>query len=596
MATSSSNEAPVIEWLDLPPVERALASCGPYGAIAAAAEYCRFKEVPAFVPANFHWEHGWNPSHWEFIHPDKIIGVPTSPDQAYWVARKDEAEYMRNCGYGHVEAIGLPIVYVRRPVVPRRRGSLLVMPAHSLDYTTHQWRFDEYAEQIDAIRSDFSAVVVCIHPSCWRHGYWVDAFRKRGFTLVQGALHEDRNALLRICTLLGGFEYVTTNSFGSQIAYAAYLGAKVSVFGPYAEYKAEDYANTYVYRLTPQILLPTIQNASEKSMRKHLPELFCHPLEAKERIEWGRREVGEDNRVSPGRLRSLFGWDWRSRFMRRLSARVPSKLKHVLKLALDSDYQQEVRKQKEKSAELERLACLPRHHATTTTLLGAPFDFNDASCFLALHSEIWERELYRFHAETETPVIIDGGANIGVSVIYFKRQFPRSRVLAFEPDPETFKVLARNCQQFGLEDVELYCEALWSRAGELRFKQEEEVTGRVNLNGDGHGVRVSGRRLRDLLDRDVDMLKLDIEGSETEVLRDCAAELNRVKNMVVEYHSYQNQPQSLDEITGILKASGFRVYVESDQWLNKPLLWRPVRQGMDLRLKIFAYRMPQNGG
>ena len=98
------------------------------------------------------------------------------------------------------------------------------------------------------------------------------------------------------------------------------------------------------------------------------------------------------------------------------------------------------------------------------------------------------------------------------------------------------------------------------------------------------------RRLRDLLDREVDMLKLDIEGAETEVLRDCAAELHCVKNLFVEYHSYLNQPQTIDEILGILKASGFRVYVESDQQLRQPFLWRPIQLGMDLRLNIFAYR------
>jgi FkbM family methyltransferase len=548
------------------------------------------------MASHWHWQHGWHPSDWELIHPDMLMGIPTSPKQPYWVAHKQHEELMRNRGYAQVEAIGLPIVYVRRPPVRRRPGSLLVMPAHSLDYTTHNWRFDEYAEQIDAIRIDFSTVVVCIHPSCWRHGYWVDAFRKRGFALVQGAVYEDRNALLRICTLLGSFEYVTTNSSGSHIAYGAYLGAKVSIYGTYAESKAEDYSNTYVFRENPQILRPSLENASETSMRTQWPDLFCHPREAKERVEWGRREVGDDNRVSPRRLRSSFGWDWRSRFMRRLSARVPPKLKHVLKLAVDSDYQQEIQKQKEKTAELERLARLPRHHATTTTLLGFSLDLTDANRFLSLHSEIWERELYRFHAETETPLIIDAGANIGVSVIYFKRRYPRSRVLAFEPDPDKFKVLARNCEQFGLKDVELFCEALWSRAGELDFRQKGEVTGRVNLNGDGQGIKVPGRRLRDLLDCDVDMLKLDIEGSETEVLRDSAAELYRVKNMVVEYHSYQNQPQTLDEIMGTLKNSGFRVYLEPDQWLDKPLLWRPICLGMDMRLKIFAYRMPQSGG
>ena len=473
------------------------------------------------------------------------------------------------------------------------------MPVHSLDYANNEWRFDEYAEQIDAIRKDFSTVVVCIRRSCWGHEFWVDAFGKRGFTLVQGAEVEDRNALLRICTLLSGFEYVTTNSFGSQIAYGAYLGAKVSVYGTYAEYKTEDFINIPVFGETPRILAPMIRNVSEKSMRKHLPDFFCHPGEAKERVEWGRREVGENNRVSPGRLRLSFGWRWRDRFMRLVHGHLPSVLKLLLNPMRPPDYQQEIaapQKRKEKTTELERLQDFPRHCPTTTTLLESPFELTDQHCFLYLYREIWERKLYYFQAETESPLIIDGGANIGVSAIFFKRLFPRSRVLAFEPDPNIFKVLARNCAQFGLEDVELFCEALWSSGGELAFKPEAEVAGRVDLNGNGQGIKVSARRLRDLLDRDVDMLKLDIEGSETEVLRDCAAELYHVRNLFVEYHSYRNQPQTLDEIIGILKASGFRVYLESDQSLRQPFLWRPTLLGMDMRLNIFAYRTPQSRG
>jgi hypothetical protein len=100
-------------------------------------------------------------------------------------------------------------------------------------------------------------------------------------------------------------------------------------------------------------------------LRKQWPDLFCHPREAKERVEWGRREVGDDNRVSSRRLRSLFGWGWRWRdgFLGRLSALVPSPIehvlklvpspiKHVLKLVARPGYRQELRNRKKKDMEL----------------------------------------------------------------------------------------------------------------------------------------------------------------------------------------------------------------------------------------------------
>src|SRR6202022_2850412 len=109
-----------------------------------------------------------------------------------WVSRRNEENLLRRHGYDRAKAIGLPIVYIQGENTVRRPGSLLVMPAHSGDDSKSEWKLEEYAEEIARIRPSFSEVWVCIHPSCWEHGYWVEAFKKRGFPLVQGALYTDR--------------------------------------------------------------------------------------------------------------------------------------------------------------------------------------------------------------------------------------------------------------------------------------------------------------------------------------------------------------------------------------------------------------------
>ena len=65
-------------------------------------------------------------------------------------------------------------------------------------------------------------------------------------------------------------------------------------------------------------------------------------------------------------------------------------------------------------------------------------------------------------------------------------------------------------------------------------------------------------RLRNLLERKVQLLKLDIEGAELEVLRDCGARLQNVERLFVEHHSFLGRPQQLGEFFGILEAAGFR--------------------------------------
>src|SRR5204862_8096532 len=143
--------------------------------------------------------------------------------------------------------------------------------------------------------------------------------------------------------------------------------------------------------------------------------------------------------------------------------------------------------------------------------------------------DLFEREIYRFECAKEDPFIIDGGANIGLSVLYFKRLYPRSRIIAFEPDPEIFSLLERNCATFELSNVELVNQALWTSETMLKFVQEGGEGGRLQKHGEtGRITQVPTVRLRDYLRSEIDFLKLDIEGAETEVLRDCADELSKV--------------------------------------------------------------------
>lgn len=50
----------------------------------------------------------------------------------------------------------------------------------------------------------------------------------------------------------------------------------------------------------------------------------------------------------------------------------------------------------------------------------------------------------RLLAEGRTPVIVDAGANIGATALWFARSFPKARILAIEPEPENFRILCEN--------------------------------------------------------------------------------------------------------------------------------------------------------
>lgn len=279
-----------------------------YGAANVAAEYCGLKRLP--LSFRGWWMHGWAPT-WYQIHPILLLHVPAESRKLwpFWVARQDEVEFLASHGIAQAEAIGLPMAYLPESNLPRLPNSLLVMPVHSLDYTQHQWAFDDYADAIAAIRDQFDDVLVCVHPSCRKHGYWEPQFRKRGFEVIEGTQIYDRNGLKRVHALVSQFEYVTTNGFGSHIAYAAAWGAKVSIHGPYARYTAQDYANDPFFLAHPYALEPLIEAKSEANLRRLWPHLFVHPRQATDQTAWGRHEIGYDCRRSPQELRQLFGWN-----------------------------------------------------------------------------------------------------------------------------------------------------------------------------------------------------------------------------------------------------------------------------------------------
>ena len=79
------------------------------------------------------------------------------------------------------------------------------------------------------------------------------------------------------------------------------------------------------------------------------------------------------------------------------------------------------------------------------------------------------------------------------------------------------------------------------------------------------------------------------------VLLDCADRLSNVRNCFVEYHSFANQPQRLDELLFVLRRAGFRMQIHTQFESPRPLLRRRTALGMDFQADIAAYREEGTG-
>jgi FkbM family methyltransferase len=239
----------------------------------------------------------------------------------------------------------------------------------------------------------------------------------------------------------------------------------------------------------------------------------------------------------------------------------------------------------------EHLRKAPRGIPMTVKLQGRPFSFGDARTFYGQYVEIMKQEVYRFTCSESAPLVLDCGANCGLSTLYFKRLYPEARIVAVEADPQIFRLLQQNVRQQELDQVSVMNKAIWSSKGCMPFYAEGKDSGRLGIPvEDRNAVDVETIPLDSLVDEPVDLLKIDIEGAESEVLF-AFTKWHRVKRLFVEYHSFEGQEQTLPELLSCLKDNGFRVYLKPMFSPNKPFCSIDTYLGMDLQLNIYALRV-----
>ena len=231
---------------------------------------------------------------------------------------------------------------------------------------------------------------------------------------------------------------------------------------------------------------------------------------------------------------------------------------------------------------------------TEVTLRGQRLSVVDGPTFASIYREQFHQEMFRFDSDCSSPLMIDCGANVGLVTLYLKSIFPDSRIIAFEPDPLCFAALRANCSH--LSKVTLHQAAVWSENSTLSFSRAGAVGGHVSALANGRSstsnVEVSTVRLRDFLVEPVEFLKLDVEGSEIDILADCEQNLHWVRRMFVELHSFCGKPQRLGQTIAIIERAGFRIHAHGSMQENQPFLGIPVYNGKDFRLNLFCYRPP----
>lgn len=198
--------------------------------------------------------------------------------------------------------------------------------------------------------------------------------------------------------------------------------------------------------------------------------------------------------------------------------------------------------------------------------------YENSDEFYELKKEIFSENCYYIELEKEDPLIVDLGSHIGMTVLYFKMLFPKSRVIAFEPVPYNFEILKKNVEENQLENVELVQAVIAPKSGILRIQEPigegawRSGAGIIPKGWKGiqtnQEIKVEAVGIQELLNEKIDILKMDIEGMEYEVIRNMGPNIRNVKNMLIEVHPRKDH--RIEEIQKILTQNGFKLEINPD--------------------------------
>lgn len=234
----------------------------------------------------------------------------------------------------------------------------------------------------------------------------------------------------------------------------------------------------------------------------------------------------------------------------------------------------------------------PRFQEARVKLGGYDILMPDVPSFLYSWKEIFLEGIYACDALPAKPRILDLGANIGVSVLYYKHRYPDAEIVAYEADPKIFGYLKRNVEVNNIRGVTLINKAVWDKDETLTFWSEGADGGRIGESTScGQPTQIPAVDIASAMaGQTFDFIKMDIEGAEARVLPRCAALLKNARAVFVEYHSCADSSQDLGQVHNMLGDAGFRVYVTPVYCNPKPFEHVSVVNGFDMQLNLFAVR------
>ncbi len=195
---------------------------------------------------------------------------------------------------------------------------------------------------------------------------------------------------------------------------------------------------------------------------------------------------------------------------------------------------------------------------------------------------VFFNEEYKF-LDVKDKIVIDIGANIGDSAIYFALNGAK-KVIALEPYPATFAYLLSNIRDNNLQEKVIPLNAGYGKDGEVTVNPGINNTGGLLLTESINGVKIKTYSLKSLVEQfsiENAILKMDCEGCEYNLLNEKNETLQKFIQIQIEFHyGYKNLESKLKEAGFSVTHSKPTKSGGTDQFLKKmALMNKDLTQG-----------------
>ena len=180
--------------------------------------------------------------------------------------------------------------------------------------------------------------------------------------------------------------------------------------------------------------------------------------------------------------------------------------------------------------------------------------------------------------------IIDIGANVGASAIYFHSQYPNAQVTCFEPSTKNFRYLTQNLQDinhitlnpFGLSDTTKITTLFEGKTQCLQYSIFKNTE--VSESGEQIQLKAAFDEVKEIIENQT-VIKIDTEGCEFPILNSIKTLFNQLQVIYLEFHSEKDRigiDNLLNQTHGLWNASvkhphrGDVCYLHRSLWENNP--------------------------